>query len=168
LPTLLFLAVSSCRMMPSRPYREPPPPDVKPTEIDYTDADAFDAYFETALTQQAPVIVIRTGRTRPDWADRLNAWLAAWNAGGRLREPQRKARGAIPISPVVVDGDSIREFRLLVSGLMDRVEDLARTRSAWYAEAKTRERRVGLLVPYNLRFHHADDDTIHLIFFNGD
>ena len=31
-----------------RPYREPPPTDIKPTRIDYVDGDAFDALFETA------------------------------------------------------------------------------------------------------------------------
>lgn len=152
---------------PTRPYREPPPPGFKPTEIDYADTDAFDAYFETALTQEDPVVVIRTGRSKPDWDDRLNEWLAAWNQGGRVREPKRKARGALPLSPVVVDGDSIREFRLLVNGLMDRVDERARVRSAWYAEEQTRARRIALLVPYNLRFHADEMRTIQLIFFNG-
>jgi hypothetical protein len=66
-----------------------------------------------------------------------------------------------------VDGDSIREFRLLVNGLMDRVEERARSRSEWYAEEKTRARRIALLVPYNLRFHADEMGTIQLIFFNG-
>jgi hypothetical protein len=82
---LIPLLTLGCNM-PTRPYREPPPPGFKPTEIDYTDTDAFDAYFETALTQEDPVVVFRTGRSKPDWDDRLNAWLAAWNQGGRARQ----------------------------------------------------------------------------------
>ena len=66
-----------------------------------------------------------------------------------------------------VDGDTLREFRLLVEGVMDRIEERARERAAWWAEERTRARRVELLRPYNLRFHLGTDDTIQIILFNG-
>src|SRR5439155_1407439 len=80
-----------------------------------------------------------------------DAWLAAWNRGGKVGPAAdgRKARGQ---APVTVNADTIREFRLLVDDLMGRVETLAKTSSAWYAEERTRSRRVALLKPYNLRF----------------
>jgi hypothetical protein len=69
---------------------------------------------------------------------------------------------------VVVDGDSVREFRLLIDGLMGRVEESARAGGHWWAERQTRERRVALLRPYNLRFHLGTDGHIQLILFHGD
>jgi hypothetical protein len=161
-------ALSSCKTAaPGRPYREPPPPDLKATTIDYTETDAFDALFESALTNQDPAIVVRTTYEKPDWGPRLNAWIAAWNRGGTVA-PKRTARMQAPLlGGVPVDGDSIREFRLLIEGLMDRVENLADKESAWWAEERTRSRRVALLKPYNLRFHQDEDRHIQLIFFNG-
>jgi hypothetical protein len=67
-----------------------------------------------------------------------------------------------------VDGDSIREFRLLIDGLMGRVEESARAGGHWWAERHTRERRVALIRPYSLRFHLGPDGHIQLIFFHGD
>jgi hypothetical protein len=131
------------------------------------DTDAFDAVLEAALVNQDPVIVIQTRHERPDWGDRLNAWIAVWNRGGK-GAPGRTVRSqAPPLSPVVVDGDSIREFRLLIEGLMDRVEDRAKERSAWWAEERVRNRRVELLRPYNLRFHLGDDGLIQVILFHS-
>jgi hypothetical protein len=66
-----------------------------------------------------------------------------------------------------VDSDTVREFRLLIEGLMNRIEDGVRARSAWWAEEKIRERRVELLRPYNLRFHMGSDGFIQVIWFNG-
>jgi hypothetical protein len=168
LAPLLLLGPGGCKTPPARPYREPPPPDLKATAIDYTDSDAFDALFEAALTNQDPVVVIRTAREKPDWEPRLNAWIAAWNLGGKVGPPKATVRMAAPLLPsVTVDADSIREFRLLIESLMDRVEDIARRQSAWWAEERTRARRVALLRPYNLRFHLDEEKTIQLIFFNG-
>jgi hypothetical protein len=161
---LVLVAGFGCRNPePTRPSRDVPPPDVLATTIDYADTDAFDALFESTLVNQDPVIVIRTAQPRPDWQGRLNAWIAAWNMGGKVEG--RTARGQIP--PVGVNGDSIREFRLLVTALMDRVEELAKTGAGWWSEARLRNRRVELLRPYNLRFHVGDDGNIQLIFFNG-
>jgi hypothetical protein len=152
----------------SRPYREPPPPDLKPTTLDYADTDGFDALFETALTNEDPAIVVRTGRQQPDWGPRLNAWIAAWNRGGRVEAPKGSVRLQAPLlSPVSVDADSIREFRLLIDDLMDRVEVIAHKESAWWAEERIRGYRVALLKPYNLRFHLDEEQHIQLIFFNG-
>jgi hypothetical protein len=95
---------------------------------------------------------------------RLNAWIAAWNRGGRARG--RTARGQSPL-PGVINGDTIREFRLLVNGLLDRVEEAAEAGSGWYAEERQRSRRIALLRPYNLRFHLDDDGLIQLVFFHG-
>jgi hypothetical protein len=71
------------------------------------------------------------------------------------------------VPKVVVDGDSIREFRLLVEGLMDRLDERARQGLAWLSEEKMRGRRVKLLKPYNLRFHMDEDGAIQLILFHG-
>src|SRR2546430_407138 len=58
---VLLAILGGCRNAPgTRPYREPPPPGVQSTIIDYVDADGFDALFESALTNQDPVIDIRT------------------------------------------------------------------------------------------------------------
>lgn len=163
---LVPLLALSCKNSPAtRPYREPPPSDLKPTAIDYVDADGFDGLFQTALTNQDPVIVIHTQRSQPDWGARLNAWIAAWSRGGKV--DGQKLRGQVSVPAVTIDGDSIREFRLLVGGLMDRVDDLAKTGSAWWVEEKVRSRRVALLKPYNLRFHLDEGKNIELIFFNG-
>lgn len=131
--------------------------------VDYVDSDAFDLLLETALVNNQPVIVVQTEYDKPEWSSRLNEWIAAWNASHR---PGLRARGQI--SPVVVDGDSIREFRLLIDGLMGRVEESARAGGHWWVERHTRERRVALLRPYSLRFHLGADGHIQLIFFHGD
>jgi hypothetical protein len=166
---LLWVVAGGCHSPESRPAPEPPPPGVRPTNFDYADTDAFDALFESALVNQDPVIVVHTGRSKPDWDGRLNAWIAAWNRGGTVGQPGRAARMQAPLlGGVPVDGDSIREFHSLIDDLMDRVEDLAAKGSAWYAEERTRSRRIALLKPYNLRFHVDEDRHIQLIFFNGD
>jgi hypothetical protein len=164
---LAFGMTAGCKVGPEpAPVPEPAPEDVPVTRVAYVDADGFDAFLETALTNQDPVIVIQTDRGKPDWDGRLNAWIAAWNAGGagRGRQPGLTARGQ---SPIVVDGDSIREFRLLVEGLMNRIDDRARERSAWWAEERVRSRRVELLKPYSLRFHRGEDGLIQVILFHG-
>src|SRR5262245_27669454 len=82
---LALVAVWSCSTSKStRRYKEPPPPDIRPTVIQYVDSDAFDRILETALVTQDPVIVIQTGSSKPDWSGRLNAWIAAWNMGGKV------------------------------------------------------------------------------------
>ncbi len=160
---LALAAVLSCRHEPPRPYREAPPSELAATTLDYADTDAFDALLESALVNQDPVILVRTAHARPDWQGRLNAWIAAWNQGGRVEG--RTVRGQAP--PLPVDGESIREFRLLVTVLLDRVEVLAHAGAGWWSESRVRARRVELLRPYSLRFHVGGDGTIQLIFFNG-
>jgi hypothetical protein len=164
-----LLASAGCKSTTrTRPYREPPPAGIKPTTIEYTDSDGFDALLEAALTTQDPVILIRTDREKPDWGPRLNAWIAAWSRGGKVEAPKGTARMQAPFFPAApVDGESIREFRLLVESLLDRVEDIASKGSTWWAEERTRAYRVGLLKPYNLRFHMDEEQHIQLIFFNG-
>jgi hypothetical protein len=147
------------------PNPEAPPSDFQANEITYVESDAFDNTFESALIREDPVIVIRTSFNKPEWGPRLNAWIAAWNRGGA--GAGRTARGQSPIPSIVVDGDSIREFRLLVNGLMNRVDDAAREGTNWWTEERMRSRRVGLLKPYNLRFHMDSDGTIQLVFFHG-
>jgi hypothetical protein len=154
------------------PKPAPAPRDSRPVEpeavrLQYVDSEAFDLLLETTLLNAHPVIVVQTDHDKPDWGPRLNAWIAAWNSGGRVRGP--RVRGQIPTVPgVVVDGDSIREFRLLIDGLMSRVEESARLGAYWWAEKHMRDRRVALLRPYNLRFHLGADERIQLIFFHGD
>jgi hypothetical protein len=170
LPLLVCLALAgmvSCRSM-QRSFKEdlPDNPDLTPTLIDYVDTDGFDALFEVALVSQDPVIVIRTGHSQPDWDARLNAWIAAWNRGDNSSR-RSKVRGQSPLTGVPLDKDSIREFRLLVTGLLDRVEELAQSGSSWWVEERARSRRVALLRPYSLRFHMDEDGLIQLVFFHG-
>jgi hypothetical protein len=159
----LALAIG-CKTTENRPI-EPPPPDFKANEISYVESDAFDGILESALVRQDPVIIVHTEFSKPEWGPRLNAWIAAWNSGGSGNG--RTIRGQAPLPSIVVDGDSIREFRLLVNSLMGRVDDLARNGSAWWNEDRMRSRRVDLLKPYNLRFHMDDQGKIQLVFFNG-
>jgi hypothetical protein len=162
-------AVGCAAARPTRSYQEPPPPDLRPTRIDYVESDAFDQLIESALVNQDPVILVQTTSSKPDWGPRLNAWIAAWNRGGRVRpDDGPKARGQVPGVPeVVIDGDSIREFRGLIESLMDRIEDRVKGGVSWWQEARVRNRRVALLRPYNLRFHLDGDGNIQIILFNG-
>jgi hypothetical protein len=163
---LASLAAAGCwTTQTTRTAQEPPPPDVKVTHIAYVDADGFDALLESALVNQDPAIVIDTGHDKPDWGARLNAWIAAWNLGGAVQG--RTTRLQAPAPPVTVNADSLREFRLLIDDLMGRVEESAKAGSAWWAEERTRTRRVALLKPYNLRFHEAEDGDIEIVLFNG-
>ena len=140
-------------------------PDITPTRLDYVDTDGFDAVLENALVNQDPVIVVRTGKSRPDWDGRLNAWIAAWNRGGSGRP--RAARGQAALAQAALDKDTLRELRLLINGLLDRVEEAAQTSSTWYADHRERSRRIAVLKPYSLRFHMDDEATIQLVFFHG-
>jgi hypothetical protein len=164
---LLALAGSCATSRNTRPAVAPPPPGVTPTRLEYADTDGFDALFETALVNEEPAILIQTSHAKPDWGDRLNAWVAAWNLGGRPAAGETVRMQAPFVPKVVVDGDSIREFRLLVESLMTRLDDRADRGLAWLAEERTRARRVKLLKPYNLRFHLGEDGFIQLAFFNG-
>jgi hypothetical protein len=123
---------------------------------------------ESALVNQDPVILIQTETAQPDWGPRLNAWIAAWNRGGKVvDEPRMRVRMQSPLSPSAVNGETLHEFRLLVDDLMTRVDDLAKRGSSWWAEERTQRRRIELLKPYSLRFHLDGDQKIQLIFFNG-
>ena len=140
-------------------------PDITPTRLDYVDTDGFDAVLENALVNQDPVIVVRTEKSKPDWDGRLNAWIASWNRGGSGRP--RAVRGQAGLAKAALDKDTLRELRLLINGLLDRVEETAQTGSTWYADHRDRSRRVALLKPYSLRFHMDDEDLICLVFFHG-
>jgi hypothetical protein len=170
LALLLVPLAGSCSLWRvTRPQLDPPPPEVRPTRIEYTDTDVFDALLESALVNQDPAILIQTRYTTPEWGDRLNAWIAAWNLGGRVASSEAgKVRMQSAFVPkIVVDGDSIREFRLLIKGLMDRLDERTRKGLSWLAEERVRDRRVKLLKPYNLRFHMDEDGQIEIILFNG-
>jgi hypothetical protein len=164
---VLLLVLAGCKSQGTRPYHEPPPPDIKSTVLDYADSDAFDTLLESALVNQDPVIVIRTHHPKPDWEARLNAWIAAWNQGGKVEAPGRQRQVRLQAPGVAVNADSIREFRLLIDDLMGKVENLAARGSSWWAEERVRAYRVALLKPYNLRFHLDDDQMIQIILFNG-
>lgn len=176
--SLFLVLVASCRSMP--PMRDTPEawPDLTPTQVEYVDGDGFDALLENALVNQDPVIVVRTGRDRPDWGPRLNAWIAAWNlnGGSSRKQPRRasagpdlepKVRGQAALGRAPIDGESIRELRLLVNGLLDRAEDLATSGASWWVEERARSRRIALLKPYSLRFHMDDEEIIQLVLFHG-
>jgi hypothetical protein len=161
----VLLGMAGCRSFDmSRSDKVTSMPDLTPTVIEYVESDAFDGLFESALVNNDPVILIRTGREMPDWDARLNAWIAAWNRGGKGRA--RTARGQAPVPRVVIDGESIREFRLLVDGLLGRIDEAAEAGSSWYRDQRERSKRVSLLKPYNLRFHKGEDSSIQLIFFH--
>jgi hypothetical protein len=166
---LLCLCALSCRnVRNTRVYHEPPPPDIQPTLLRYVETDGFDNQFESALVNQDPVILIQTETSQPDWGPRLNAWIAAWNRGGKVvDEPRLRVRPQSPLAPGVVNGETLREFRLLVDDLMTRVEDVAKRGSSWWAEERLQRRRIELLKQYSLRFHLDGEEKIQLIFFNG-
>ena len=164
----LLPLVGSCSL--TREARAPlpaPAAGVTPTTIDYVDADGFDLQLENALVNQDAAIVIRTTHTKPDWGDRLNAWIAAWNIAGRSATGEKFRMQAPFVPKVVVDGDSIREFRLLIEGLMSRLDQRRQAGLAWLAEERMRNRRVQLLKPYNLRFHMDENGLIQIVLFNG-
>jgi hypothetical protein len=165
---IVVLSVVGCRTTRDSHYHSqllPPEPHIQPTILQYVDSDGFDALFEASLINQDPVIIVRTENEKPDWEGRLNAWLAAWNLGGKVEH--RVIRGQIPF-PAQIDADLLREFRLLVFGVVDRAEELAKAGAAWWHEDRIRSRRVTLLRRYNLRFHVREDKRIDLVFFNGD
>jgi|GEM_PF-2335312 len=165
--SFVLVLMAGCVARDLRPYHDLPPADIKATRIDYVDADAFDVVLETDLTNQDPVILIQTSYQKPEWGGRLNGWIAAWNLGGKVDANKEKRTLRFQIPAVTVDKDSIREFRLLVGGFMDRVDQLAKDTSVWWSEEKVRNRRIALLKPYNLRFNQDEDGNIQLIFFNG-
>lgn len=180
-----LLVLTSCRSLPGSGEENTELPELKPTILEYIDSEGFDALLEIALVNQDPVIVIQTGRIQPDWSGRLNAWIAAWNRGGHgtnrkgarrassaggeeeAEEVPRVARGLTPLPQMNVDAEGIREFRLLVGGMLDRAEDLAQHSAAWWIEERARSRRVSLLRPYSLRFHKDEQDLIQLVLFHG-
>jgi len=162
---LAFFFVTGCRSTRDSQSDRPPPARLDPTVMQYVDTDGFDAVFESALVNQDPVIIVRTTNEKPDWEGRLNAWIAAWNMGGKAE--RRIVRSQIPLPGQPVDAELLREFRLLIFGVVDRAEETAKAGSAWWHEERTRSRRVALLRPYNLRFHMGEDNHIHLIFFHA-
>ena len=82
---LLIGLIGCTTSQATRPYREPPPANVQATRVDYVDSEAFDALFESALLNQDPVIIVHTDTSKPNWSARLNAWIAAWNMGGKVQ-----------------------------------------------------------------------------------
>ena len=76
----MLLALAGCQalFLAKKPAQPPAMPDLTPVFVDYTDNDGFDTVFEAALVDQAPVVIVRTENTKPDWEGRLNAWIAAW------------------------------------------------------------------------------------------
>jgi hypothetical protein len=166
LTALSLLAGAGCETMRQARKVAPAaaPAEFRSTEIDYVDSDAFDLVFETALVKRDAAITIRTPNERPDWTGRLNAWIAAWNMGKGA--DGRRVRGQFPFAGI--DGEALREFRLLVNSVVDRADDAAKISVNWFREERTRAYRVELLKPYSLRFHMHADGKIHIIFFHGD
>jgi hypothetical protein len=185
LPLLwIFVLLAACTdTQKTRRFPNDDWPDITPTMLDYVDADAFDVLFETVLVNQDPVCVVRTRRTEPNWEPRLNAWIAAWNRSDK-RKPTRRAASPeteeAPVSVTIrgqaalasalgkIDGETLREFRLLINDLLTRIETSASTGVSWWTEERIRSRRVALLKPYNLRFHLDEERHIELMFFHGD
>jgi hypothetical protein len=165
-PVFLAACWVGCSTPQTRAPKAPPPPDLKPTVIAYAETEAFDALLESALSNQDSVIIIQTQHEKPDWGGTLNAWIAAWNMGGKVEEPKpgRKIRlqAALAANP-----ESLHEFRLLIESLMTRIEQLARAGGSWWTMEKVRSHRVELLKPYNLRFHLDENGFIQIILFNG-
>lgn len=161
---LSLLAPVGCRALVPSPDEPATMPDITPTRLDYIDADGFDAVLENALVNQDPVVVVRTGRTKPDWDGRLNAWIAAWNRGSNRPST---VRGQAALAAGALDKDTVRELRLLINSLLDRAEEAAQAGSTWWADHRERSRRIALLKPYSLRFHMDDEGSIQLVFFHG-
>jgi hypothetical protein len=164
LVALALFAPAGCRTLLQSPDEPVAMPDITPTRLDYIDTDGFDAVLENALVNQDPVVVVRTGRTKPDWDCRLNAWIAAWNRGSSR---PITVRGQVALAAAALDKDAVRQLRLLVNGLLDRAEEVAQAGSTWWIDHRERSRRIALLKPYSLRFHMDDESSIQLVFFHG-
>lgn len=162
---ILILLGVGCQglFLTRKPAQPSAPPDLTPVTVDYTDTDGFDSVLEAALVDEAPIIIVQTEQTKPDWEGRLNAWIAAWNMGGKNRT--RTIRGQSPSLPL--DAESLGQLRELIFGLLDRIEVAAEKGSTWWANERMRSRRVTLLRPYSLRFHRDADGPIRLVFFHG-
>jgi hypothetical protein len=159
----LFVPVG-CRTFLQSPDKSAAMPDITPTRLDYVDTDGFDAVLENALVNQDPVVVVRTGRTQPDWDGRLNAWIAAWNRGSNR---PRAVRGQAGLANAALDKDTLHELRLLINGLLDRAEEAAQAGSTWWSDHREQSRRIAVLKPYSLHFHKDDEGLIQLVFFHG-
>src|SRR5262249_13899028 len=114
------LGVVSCRTAPSRNESAGPTDAVVPTVIQYVDSDGFDNVLESALVNQDAAVIVRTTHDKPDWGPRLNAWIAAWNRGGRARS--RTARGQAPGARGGIDGARLRQVPPVGDGVRGPVE----------------------------------------------
>jgi hypothetical protein len=147
------------------------------TVIEYLDTDAFDHLLEAALNRQDPIVVVQTAHSKPDWEGRLNAWIAAWNEGGKVEKEDNLflksvsilAKSATPnASKVVVielPPDTAKETRKLVQGEIDRIERVAREAVEWWRDEQKRAKRIALLKPYLFIFEKDVGQKYQIIFY---
>jgi hypothetical protein len=153
-----------------RPYVPPPPREAlqTATAIPYTDSEAFDVLLEAALNRGDPVIVIQTSSPQPDWSGRLNAWIAAWNAGGPVRAASERTKGPGSgekafVAPGALPPDTAAETRKFLEGQIDRMERLARESVSWWRDEQRRKARVSMLHPYVLRIERGQQDQLQVV-----
>jgi hypothetical protein len=177
---LLSLSLVGCGSnSPSRPDKPSPSEDDRKsaTVIDYVDSDAFDGLLEAAINRQDSIIVVQTASTKPDWQGRLNAWIAAWNAGGKVQKDEglwlknvrimseATAPNASKVVVVELPPDTAAEARKLVQGEIDRIERLAREGVDWWKDERTKAKRVESLRPYLFIFEKDANKQYQVIFY---
>jgi hypothetical protein len=149
------------------------------TVIEYEDSDAFDGLLEAAITRPDQVILVQTKNSSPDWQGRLNAWIAAWNEGGKVKKGdnlfyktvrilQRKKEPNTSEVSVKVPDNTATEIRSFVEGQMDRIERLGRETVDWWKDNRKKTHRVELLKPYQFIFEKGSDGYYQIIFYKPD
>ena len=147
------------------------------TVVEYIDSEAFDGLLEAAINRQDSIIVVQTASTKPDWQGRLNAWIAAWNEGGRVQKNEGLLLSAVQIakvsfaanastvSVIELPPDTAKETRKLIQGEIDRIERLARDGVGWWKDEKKKSKRIDLLKPYLFIFEKDAANNYQIIFF---
>lgn len=164
---LLFacaLQSEGCRNNKEERIRVPLPAQVDLVQtpaIDYADSEAFDAVLLAALIRQDRIIVVQTPNAQPDWSGRLTAWIAAWNKGPPVQDPQvSSTRSLIDLPP-----DTTRETHKVVVEEMDRIERLARESVAWWQEEQKRQARIEMLKPYMFCVKRDEKQRLQVVFY---
>lgn len=170
----LVMFTAGCRIPPWGPVPPPPVPIPSPETItiaptiDYVEDDSFDTTLEAYFRKKTPILVIQTLSTKPNWNGRLNAWLAAWNAGADAHpkpspeESRMKLaqRGLIDFPP-----DAAEQTRILIEDQIIRIEEAAKQGVRWWRDEQKRKDRTDLLKPYVLEFHRDANQRYQLVFY---
>jgi hypothetical protein len=145
-----------------------PPPGFRWIEVPFSDDDAFDALLESYLVRNRPAIRITLDTTKPDWSGRLNTWLRAFCAGGKVRTRPGKG-GAEQLLWLAAGARTPTEARQLLETVLDRIEHYATTAADWWSNEQKRKERIALIRPYTLDAVHDPqrDNKYTILLYNG-